>query len=198
VPDPPQGARSFLFLLASARREGNTEILARRAAAALPPADQQLWIPLSDVPLPPFRDIRHDVGTYPQPEGNERTLVEATLSCTDLVVAAPLYWYSVPASAKLYLDYWSGWLRVPGLDFKRRMAGKRLWAVCALSDEDLTTADPLVRMLELSAGYMGMDWRGVLFGYGSRPGDVERDTRALAAADGFFRGPSELTRRRDP
>jgi hypothetical protein len=188
MPDQPTQARSFLFLLASARLEGNTEFLARRAAAALPPADQQQWIHLSDVPLPPFRDIRHDVGTYPQPEGHERTLAEATLACTNLVLAVPLYWYSVPASAKLYLDYWSGWLRVPGLDFKQRMAGKRMWAVCALSDEDLTAADPLVGTLKLSAGYMGMDWRGVLFGYGSRPGDVAQDTRALAAAEGFFLG----------
>jgi hypothetical protein len=188
MPDQPTQARSFLFLLASARLEGNTEFLARRAAAALPQADQQQWIHLSDVPLPPFRDIRHDIGTYPQPEGHERTLAEATLACTDLVLAVPLYWYSVPASAKLYLDYWSGWLRVPGLDFKQRMAGKRMWSICALSDEDLTAADPLVGTLKLSAGYMGMDWRGVLFGYGSRPGDVARDTRALAAAEGFFVG----------
>jgi len=186
MPDLPNPTRSFLFLLASARREGNTEILARRAAASLPPADQQLWIHLDDVPLAPFRDIRHDVGVYPQPEGHERTLAEATLACTDLVFAVPLYWYSVPASAKLYLDYWSGWLRVPGLDFKKRMAGKRMWAFCALSDEDRTTAEPLVRTLQLSAGYMEMDWKGVLFGYGSRPGDVERDTDALAAAEGFF------------
>jgi len=191
MPDQTNPARSFLFLLASARREGNTEILARRAAAALPPADQQRWIHLDDVPLAPFRDIRHDVGgigTYPQPEDHERALVEATLACTDLVMAVPLYWYSVPASAKLYLDYWSGWMRVPGLDFKKRMAGKRMWAFCAMSDEDRTAADPLIGTLKLSANYMGMEWKGVLFGYGSRPGDVEQDQSALAAAETFFGG----------
>jgi multimeric flavodoxin WrbA len=188
MPDQPNSARSFLFLLASARRDGNTEILARRAAASLPPEEQQRWIHLDDVPLAPFRDIRHDVGIYPQPESHERSLAEATLACTDLVLAVPLYWYSVPASAKLYLDYWSGWMRVPGLDFKKRMAGKRMWAFCALSDEDRKAADPLVGTLQLSANYMGMEWKGVLFGYGSRPGDVERDQSALAAAEMFFGG----------
>lgn len=186
--EQPNQTRSFLFLLASARREGNTEVLARRAAAVLPASDRQVWIHLDDVPLAPFRDIRHDAGIYPRPEGHERTLVEATLACTDLVFAVPLYWYSVPASAKLYLDYWSGWMRVPGLDFKKRMAGKRMWAFCAMSDEDRTTADPLVGTLRLSANYMEMDWKGVLFGYGSRPGDVERDQNALAAAERFFAG----------
>ena len=38
-------------------------------------------------------------------------LLDATLAATDLVFVAPVYWYSLPAAAKLYLDYWSAWLR---------------------------------------------------------------------------------------
>lgn len=181
--------RSFLFLLASGRRDGNTERLARRAAAALPPDVPQTWLHLLDLPLPPFADLRHDAGTYPVPAGNERVLAEATLAASDIVMAVPLYWYSVPASAKLYLDYWSAWMRVPRLDFKPRMAGKTLWGVCALSDPDRTSAGPLVGTLRLSAEYLGMRWGGVLFGEGNRPGDVERDADAMAAADGFFVTP---------
>src|SRR5215813_5881410 len=106
--DPRMVTRSFLFLLASARKDGNTEALARRAASYLPADVDRRWIRLSDVPLPPFEDIRHvGDGRYPQQVGNERLLLDATLEATDLVVASPLYWYSVSASAKLYLDYWS-------------------------------------------------------------------------------------------
>jgi hypothetical protein len=118
------GARQFTFLLASARRDGNTELLTRKAAESLPPDYGQHWLRLMDLPLPPFEDIRHSVGVYPQPEGNERVLFDATLAATDLVFAVPLYWYSVPTAAKLYLDYWSGWLRVPDADFKARMVGR--------------------------------------------------------------------------
>ncbi|MBX9584366.1 MAG: NAD(P)H-dependent oxidoreductase [Gemmataceae bacterium] len=182
--------RHFLFLLASGRRDGNTELLARRAAAARPPADARTWLRLADLPLAPFRDLRHGPESYPEPAGNERVLADATLAATDLVVAAPLYWYGLPASAKLYLDYWSAWMRVPSLDFKRRMAGKTLWAVCALSDDDRTTADPYVGTLRLSAEYLGMRWAGVLFGSGNRPGDVMSDEPALADADRFFAPPS--------
>ncbi len=57
------------------------------------------------------------------PEGNERLLWEATLWATDVVIASPLYWYSVSATTKRYLDHWSGWLRVEGAPLKERMRG---------------------------------------------------------------------------
>ena len=183
------GTRRFAFLLASARRDGNTERLTRHAAEALPPGDAQRWLHLADLPLPPFADIRHSVGVYPEPTGNERILFDATLEATDLVFAVPLYWYSVPASAKTYLDYWSGWLRVPDADFRRRMAAKTLWVVCVLSDEDPRRADPLIGTLEITADYMAMGFGGVLLGYGNRPGDVLTDTAALERASTFFQRP---------
>jgi putative NADPH-quinone reductase len=183
MPQQPNEERRFLFLLTSARKNGNAEYLTRLAAAALSTSVEQSWIRLSDTPLAPFHDIRHEgSGNYPEPKDNERTLVEKTLNATDLVIAAPLYWYSVPASAKLYLDYWAGWMRVAGLDFKKRMEGKQLWAITVISDEDDSTADPLIGTLRLTANYMHMDWRGVLIGHGNRPGDVEKDAKAIAAA----------------
>lgn len=188
--DPADASRRFCFILASARRDGNTEILARKAAEHLPPGSSQEWLRLMDLPLPPFVDIRHSVGVYPQPDGNERVLFDATLGCTDLVFAVPLYWYSLPASAKLYLDYWSGWLRVPGVDFRERMAAKTLWGICALSDENPRRADPLVGTLAITAGYLNMAFGGVLLGYGNKPGEVLADTAALAKAKSFFRQPA--------
>jgi hypothetical protein len=178
--------RRFTFLLSSARPGGNTELLTRRAAEQLSPEHGQTWLNLSELSLPPFEDIRHSVGVYPQPAGNEKILFDATLGATDLVFAVPLYWYSVPTSAKHYLDYWSGWLRVPGAEFRARMAGKTLWGVCVLSEDDPRRADPLVLMLENTADYLKMSFGGVLLGNGSRPGDVGTDEAALANAAKFF------------
>ena len=191
-------AHRFLFLVASARREGNTELLARRAAASLPPSIEQKWLHLDEFPLPRFEDIRHRGGKnnmYPQPEGNEQLLLESTLAADDIVIVAPVYWYSLPASAKLYMDYWSAWLRVPGADFRKRMAGKRLWAVCVQSDEDPKRAELLLSTLRYSAEYMNMQWGGELVGNGSKPGDILRDQQALAAAEHFFQTDAAAVRR---
>ena len=181
-------ARRFLFLVASSRRDGNSEQLARRAAATLPASDSQTWLNLTDLPLPAFADLRHGTSENwtPTITGHARTLLEATLAATDVVMVAPVYWYSLPAAAKLYLDHWSAWLRAPGYDFKNRMAGKTLWAVSTFSDTDPRFAEPLKETLRLSADYLHMRWGGQLLGRGNRPGEVLTDTTALAAAKNFF------------
>lgn len=180
--------RRFLFILASARRDGNAELLARRAAGALPQGAAQAWLRLSELSLPPFEDRRHEVpSTYPPPEGDMATLLAATLDCTDLVFVAPLYWYGLPGAAKLYLDHWSGWLRVPGVNFRERMAGKTLWLISAYSGDDTADAAPLQGTLRLTVKYMRMRWGGSILASGNRPGDVMQDGRILQAAADLFR-----------
>ena len=178
--------RRFLFLLCSARREGNTEVLARIAAARLPSNTKQEWIWLHELSLAPFEDIRHEgEGSYPAPENEVRRILESTLAATDLVFVAPLYWYGLPASAKLYLDYWSGWLRPP-VQFKPRMKGKTMWAISVYSEDDPQMADSLFQTLRRTASYMGMRWGGNLLGRGNRPGDVLADHTAVAHAEMLF------------
>lgn len=180
-------SRRFLFLLASSRAHGNTEQLARYAAQFLPVEIEQEWINLHDYDMPDFVDQRHtDDGKYPAPQGAMRELLDATLAATDLVFVTPLYWYSLPAAAKKYLDHWSGWMRVPGVDFKEKMRGRRLWNITVTADEDQTYAQALVESLRLTAGYMEMPWSGSLIGYGNRPGDVMQDVGALQRAANYF------------
>src|SRR3569623_3291315 len=121
--------RRFLFLVASTREpghEGNSEWLARRAAEVLPAGAAQEWIHVARMSLPPFVDVRHTQGEYPMPEGDLKMLLEASLAATDIVFVSPVYWDSIPAPMKTYIDHWSAWLRVPGLDFMKRMADKTL------------------------------------------------------------------------
>ncbi|MEU4484043.1 flavodoxin family protein [Streptomyces purpurascens] len=178
--------RRFLFVLGSARAEGNSELLARRAAEQLPPDAEQQWLDLSEHPVPDFEDLRHDSDHVRPTEGNLALLLDATLAATDIVIVTPLYWYSVSAQTKRYLDYWSGWLRTPGLDFKATLAGRTLWGVTALAHREEVVADPLIGTLHNSAAYMGMRFGGVLLGNGSKPGDVLNDTEALTRAKTFF------------
>lgn len=180
--------QQFVFVLGSARYDGNTEILARRAAESLPETGGRVWLRLSEHPLPLFEDIRHhETRKYEITSEHEKVLLDTTLSATDLVIASPVYWYSLSASTKLYLDHWSGWMRLPGVDFKKRMASKTLWAVSALSDDESTAgAQPLIDTLRLTAEYMKMRWGGVLLGYGNRPGDVLNHPDSLDRAALFF------------
>ncbi|MER6470403.1 flavodoxin family protein [Streptomyces collinus] len=188
-------SRRFLFVLGSARLDGNTELLARAAAEQLPADVEQRWIRLAEHPLPDFEDVRHDSDRV-RPSSDTATglLLDETLAATDLVIASPLYWYSVSSLTKRYLDYWSGWLRTPGLGFRAGMAGHTLWGVAALADREPSVAGPLVGTLNNSAAYLGMRFGGVLLGNGSAPGDVAKDTEALARAKTFFAHEAPLAR----
>lgn len=179
--------RRFLFLLASSRREGNSEQLARQAASHLPEGTETRWLRLEDHPLPPFGDTRHSTG-YQAPEGNAALLAEATRWATDLVVVTPVYWYSLPARAKLYFDHWSGWMRVPALALRDTLKGRRMWAVITdAGSAEEGSSDLLEAMLQRTADYMEMAWMGALVGHANQPGDISMDLQACAAAEIYFR-----------
>ncbi|MEV4426939.1 flavodoxin family protein [Streptomyces sp. R-07] len=185
--------RSFLFVLGSSRSDGNTEILARAAAAQLPADVPQRWVDLNELPLPDFQDGRHESADRRAGE-TEELLRRATVEATDIVIASPLYWYTLSAQTKRYLDYWSGWLNVPGSDFKERMAGGTLWGVTALAHGEHEVADGLVTALNHSAAYLRMRFGGVLTGTGSRPGRVRADEQAMLRAKTFFQRETPLAR----
>ena len=177
-----------LFLVASTREPdhlGNTEWLARQAAAALPAGVPQTWLHLAQMSLPPFVDRRHTAGTYPMPEGDLRTLLDATMACTDLVLVSPVYWYSFPSSLRTCLDHWSAWLRVPGLGFKDAMAQKRMHVITTSGDR--AKAQPMLDSARLCAQFLGMPYAGELWGKGGPPDAVREDAAAIAQAEAFFR-----------
>lgn len=177
----------YLFLNASTREPGhtgNSETLARHAAAGLPAAAEQRWLKLAELAVPPFVDLRHTAGSYPPPAGDAGRLLDATLAASDLVFVSPVYWFSVPSPLKTYLDHWSAWLRVPGLDFKERMAGKRLWVIATSGNR--AKAQPMFDSYRLCADFLGLQWMGELWGKGGAPDAVLADADALAAARTYF------------
>lgn len=184
-------ARHFLFLIASTREPGhvgNTEWLARQAAASLPADVTQTWVHLARAGIPEFIDQRHTVGSYPMPgEGSVmRELLDQTLVCTDLVFVAPVYWFSFPATLKAYLDHWSEWLRVPGLEFKAQMSAKRLWLIT--TNGDRAKAQPMIDSTAMCAKFLDMPLAGVLWGKGGPPDAAKGDADAVEKASSFFLG----------
>jgi multimeric flavodoxin WrbA len=175
--------RQVLFLCSSARPKGNARLLAERAAAALPDQMGQEWIDLTTLPLPAFQDLR-PMGQ--PPEGPLLHIWQAMIPATDIVFVAPVYWYALPAPAKLLLDHWSGWLDAPEMRFSDTMRGKRLWLITARADPDPTVAAPVEAMLHRSATWLNMDWGGALHGIGDPVGDVLSDYAALSRTAAFF------------
>ena len=183
----------YLFLVASARdaaSDSNTERLARVAASHLPTDSAQTWLRLGGMSLEPFTDRRHSSGSYAYPAGDLGLLLDATLACTNLVLVAPVYWYSFPAALKAYLDHWTGWLRMPGLNFRQAMSAKTLHLVATAGDK--AKAQHMIDTARLCAGFFPMHFAGALVGTGGAPGAIDADRVALAEAASFFGSGSGL------
>jgi hypothetical protein len=161
--------------------------LAYCAAHPLPFGTEQEWLHLQDFLLPEFTDLRHHA-SFPQPVGNAKTLLTATVQATDVVLVSPLYMYNMPAQAKHYLDHWNAWLRIPNLNFRQQMAGKTLWSI-VVSNVGKFEAQPLEESLILTAQYLKMQWGGMLHGTGSLPNDIQNDDHAQLLAKSFFATP---------
>jgi multimeric flavodoxin WrbA len=179
--------RNFLFLATSTREPGhlgNTEWLAQQCAATLPADAKQAWLHLTRMAIPPFVDQRHTTGQYPAPEGDMKMLLEATMAATDIVLVSPVYWYSIPAPLKAYIDHWSAWMRIPGVPFKEEMAKKTLRLVTTSGDR--AKAQPMIDSLQLCAQFLAMPWGGALWGKGGPPDAVKADIAAVEQAKSFL------------
>lgn len=176
--------RRFLFLLSLARRGGNAEALARHAAADLPP-DCQHWIDLGDPALPPFHDLRP---AFASPEGPVGHVMAAMRTASDVVFVAPVYWYALPAPAKLLLDHWSGWLDAPETGFADWAKGLTIHLITTRADPDPTVPDLPEAMLKRATLWLGMRWGGALHGIADAPGEIAQDRAAMTAAAGFLIG----------
>ena len=174
--------RHVLFLLSSARPNGNALRLARRAATSLP-ASAQTWIDLTDPPLPPFVDLRPG---FALPRGPVLHILQAMQAATDIVFVAPVYWYALPAPAKLLLDHWSGWLDATETGFADWAQAKTVHLITARGDPDPSVADLPEAMLKRSILWLGMRWGAAVHGIADAPGEIDRDSDALLQAEQMF------------
>lgn len=175
--------RRYLFLLSSARPDGNALLLARLAALALP-EEAQHWMDLTEPPLPPFDDRRPG---YALPKGRVAEVMAAMRAATDVVFVAPVYWYALPAPAKLLMDHWSGWLDATETGFAVWAKGVTVHLITTRGDPDPTVADLPEAMLRRSVEWLGMRWGKALHAVADAPGDVMGDAAAIRAAEGMFR-----------
>ncbi|MCU0901769.1 MAG: NAD(P)H-dependent oxidoreductase [Cypionkella sp.] len=175
--------RRFVFLLSSARPGGNSAQLAQRAALGLEaPAT---WLDLAQLDLPAFADPRP--GAAPGlPTGDLARVTQTLLAASDICFVAPVYWYALPAPAKLLLDHWSGFLDQPQMGFAGAMRGKGVWLVTTRADPDPTVPHLPEAMLRRSVDWLGMRWRGALHGIADAPGEITQDD-SFARAPQFFR-----------
>ena len=156
------------ILLASSRPDGNTRALA------------ELAFPQNSAD---FEDIASiGIGYYSYTHANEADafypLVQRLLAHDTWVLATPLYWYSMSAQAKTFIDRLSDLLSLHK-DDGRRLRGKSLAVICAGTDPRLPPG--FSEPFQLTCTYLGMNFLGVHYGqFENRTLVHESDGRSAA------------------
>jgi multimeric flavodoxin WrbA len=132
--------------MASARSDGNTAAAARALRERL---DGSL-IDLRNYRIAPF-DYS---GQYPA-DDQYLTLMRTILDHDHLILASPVYWYSMSGGMKNFLDRFTD-LLTHQKDTGRQLRGRRLGVLSCANDEEIN--ETFYGAFRLTAGYLSMKY----------------------------------------
>lgn len=142
---------SAIALFGSSRRHGNTGQLLDHIAA-----DRGIEIvDLGQLRISPYDYEHRNRGDDFEP------LMKRVLTFDHLIVASPVYWYSVSPPVKVFLDRISDYLDIPELQEEgRRLRGKTGYIVCTSIYDSVPAS--FAEALTATFAYLGMHFGGML------------------------------------
>ncbi len=177
-------AKHVLVLKGSPRPRGNSSLLADRVAAGATAAGATVEsFVLRDMTIQPCDgcDACHNSGDGECIIGDDMQKLYPRLRLADvIVVASPIYWFTVNAQTKLCIDRWYA-LETPQGNALR---GKTFGAVLTYGDSDPFTSGAVnaMRMFQDMCRYLKADLAGMVYGTASDQGDVERQPKLMEQA----------------
>jgi multimeric flavodoxin WrbA len=109
--------------------------------------------------------------------------IEELLQFETFGFVSPMYWYTVSAQMKTFIDRLSDLLG-PRKDLGRRLRGKRTFLLATGSTEERLTAG-MEEPIKLTSSYLGMNYRGAF--YARFVDDLQTDPQTLRGATDFVK-----------
>lgn len=166
----------ILILNGSPREKGNTAALAEKLTAGA----NQVGAEVETIFLHNL-DIRPcDACDFCQEDGSGcvigddmQSLYPKMRAADAIVIASPVYWYSLTAQIKLCIDRWYAMEYNETFELK----GKKLSLVMPYGDADLYSSGGItaIYMLEGICRYVGMEFDGIVHGSAMDIGDAIKD-----------------------
>jgi multimeric flavodoxin WrbA len=178
--------KNVLVLLGSPRTNGNSAALAGRIKQGAEEAGATVEVvSLNNLSIRPCQ------GCYACQKPNSsgcvldddmQSLYPKLLAAEAWVIASPVYWFTMSAQTKLFMDRCFALFRE---GTKERLAEKRI--AVAMSYED---ADPFksgcvnaLRTFQDAYNYIGAEIVGMVYGRANEPGEIEKNVALMSAAE---------------
>ncbi|MFP3919386.1 flavodoxin family protein [Lysinibacillus telephonicus] len=170
---------SIAVIYGSTRENGNTEWLTDQVIHGIPVEK----VYLNEFEILPIKDERHSEAGFQEVFDDYNTVLDKVLKHDILVFATPVYWYSMSGTMKLFIDRWSQSLRDKKYpNFRADLAKKKAFVIVAGGDNPSIKALPLIQQFKYIFDFFGMSFEGYLIGKASKPGEIQHDKKAIAAA----------------
>ncbi len=174
----------LLVLTSSPRPKGNSTILAGEAARGAEEAGGEVKT---------FRLAKMTIGPCLGCDGcrkkgasgcvrkdDMRTLYEELRAADALLIASPVYWFTMSAQVKLFMDR----LYAFGAEEYRPLKGKRVGIILTYGDADpfVSGAVNALRSFQDAFAYVGAPIVGMVYGSADKPGEARADKVLMKAA----------------
>jgi len=186
--------RRILILKGSPRKEGNSSILADQVAAGASAAGAAVEsFDLHGMDLRPCDNCDFCPGSGECVINDDMQLLYPKLLEADgIVIASPIYWFTVSAQMKLCIDRWYA---LEGAK-SSALAGKEVGIVLSYADSDPFTSGAVnaMRTLQDIFRYEKAEIAGMVYGSATQPGEIaaqpELMERARALGERLALGPA--------
>ena len=177
-------AKRVLIIKGSPRGHGNSSLLADRVADGVREAGGEVTVfHLQSLDIRPCDDCEachefKDGGCII--DDDMQKLYPQLLASEAIVLASPVYWFSISAQMKLFIDRWYALESTKG----NGLAGKKFGIVLTYGDIDPYTSGAInaIHMFRDIFHYLRAEIAGVVYGSASNPGDILKKPEILEKA----------------
>jgi multimeric flavodoxin WrbA len=176
--------KKIVIVKGSPRREGNSALLAEQLAEGARSAGAQVEsFYLHNMDIHPC-DACEACHSEPYRgcivDDDMQLLYPRLLEAEAIVIASPVYWFTVSAQTKLFMDRCYALVDKDGY----LLRGKQFAILMTYGDADpfASGAVNAFRTFQDGFRYIGAEIAGFVYGSGDAPGDIRADTTAMARA----------------
>ena len=163
----------ILILKGSPREDGNSSTLAERVAAGAKESGaevESISLHMLDIRPCDACDSCHETGGVCVIKDDMQALYPKLRRASAIVVASPVYWFTISAQAKLCIDRWYAFVTSEGNELR----GKKFGFVLTYGDSDLYTSGGInaVYTFESMCRYLKGEIVGMVYGSADKPGEI--------------------------
>jgi multimeric flavodoxin WrbA len=176
-------SKSILILKGSPRKKGNSAVLADQVLSGAEKAGAEVEsVYLSGLNINPCDacDACQSGNGGCIVQDDMQSLYPKIEQADAIVIASPIYFFTISAQTKLCIDRWYAFESEAG----NPLRGKQLAIVLVYGDTDLYTSGGInaIHTFESLARYIGLDIAGMVYGTANQFGDAEKQPELMSKA----------------